>query len=765
MGGLTGSPPGGSVSAPSPRRPLALIDHPHRPSSVAGIALRLALAAGVVLLALAPSGPAGAAVTCVFSGTTVQVTLGAPEDAASVVRESGGDEILVRAGGAAVPCGGTPTVDKVDAIVVVDASPGTTGFTIDLSGGPFAPGAFDEGGVADTTDEIEFHVDLGGGFPDRVTIAGSSGADDIVFSGAAANLNDGSEPAATRDFDVTTFGVEEHAVTAEAGNDIVTGQDPLLTPFGSKLILSGDAGTDVLTGGTAADDLFGGPDGDDLEGGSAADSLHGDAGPDGLAGGEGNDRLLGGGDADDLDGGSGGDRLDGGGGADLEAGGLGDDVFDQGPDANGGDAIDGGTGFDLVAYDLRSLPLRVTVGVGVDDGQVAPAEGDDIGPDIEAVLGGDDADDMTGDAQNNVLRGGSGSDEIDGAGGHDTVDGDPGNDVLTGGAGVDTVSFFGGPAVTANLATGSATGDGTDALSGFENAEGGAHADTFFGTSAANVLTGRGGGDSLLGGDGSDDLHGGEGNDTIAGEPGDDLVKGNGGSDTASFAGSPAPVAVSLGGGTATGEGSDTLTGIENALGGPAGDSLAGNDQPNVLVGGGGRDSISGLGGNDDLRGSPGDDFLDAGPGHDVLAGGDGNDALTGSSGADRFLESEQKGANGADSMTGGPGQDVVTYAGRKGRVEVTIGSRARDGQRGERDQVGGDVEEVRGTSSGDVLIGNGRKNVLSGGAGGDNLKGRGGRDRLVGGSGNDRIDGGPQPDVCKGGGGRDVLRNCGRGR
>jgi Ca2+-binding RTX toxin-like protein len=129
------------------------------------------------------------------------------------------------------------------------------------------------------------------------------------------------------------------------------------------------------------------------------------------------------------------------------------------------------------------------------------------------------------------------------------------------------------------------------------------------------------------------------------------------------------------------------------------------------------------------------------------------------------FLESEQAGPNGPDVIAGGPGRDLVTYSSRKNRVRVTVGSPKGDGQKGEGDQVGGDVEKVRGSARGDVLIGNGAKNVLSGGAGDDVLKGRGGRDRLIGGAGDDRLDGGPQPDVCRGGGGRNVLKDCGKGR
>jgi len=698
---------------------------------------RRAIATAVFISLVGMPTAARAAVTCSFAGGTVQVTLGAAEDEASVVRD--GDDIVVRDGMAEIACGG-PTVTTVDTIRANDVSSGTTTFTIDLSGGPFEPGATDEGGG---TSEIEFSVDLGGGFPDRLTIIGTSGPDDILLSALGINLNNAAVPLAVdKDWDVTTAGVEEHAVEAGDGDDTVSGDATLPGPFPSRLLLDGQGGHDTLTGGTAADELAGGDGDDDLTGGSGADDLFGGPGEDELDGESGDDELFGGGDIDLLEGGSGADRLDGGGGADTEMGESGDDVFDQGADPNGADTLEGGDGFDLVAFDLRDGSLDVTVGIGADDGE--SGEGDDIGSDVEGVLGGSGNDDITGNDEDNVLRGGPGNDDIDGGDGDDVVDGDAGNDTLSGGAGNDTVSFFGGPAVTVNLATGQATGEGNDSLAGFENAEGGSHADALIGDGGDNALTGRGGNDSLDGGGG------------------DDLLRGNGGADTVSYTGAPGPVSVNIPGGSATGDGTDTLVGIENAVGGPAGDTLIGNGQANMLIGMGGADTLVGGDGNDLLQGVGAHDGLDGGGGHDVLAGGDGNDQLLGGPGKDTFREGAEKGPNGADTISGGPGQDLVTYGGRRNRVRVSLGGPA-DGQKREGDRVGGDVEKVRGTKRGDVLIGNGRRNILLGGPGNDVLKGRGGRDRLIGGAGKDRLDGGPGPDVCRGGGGKNVLRNCGK--
>jgi Ca2+-binding RTX toxin-like protein len=695
------------------------------------------------LIGLAQVGlpsPVAGAVTCSLSGATLFVSLSAPEDAASVVRV--GSEIEVRAESIEVSCGGAPTVDTVDSVNVTDTSIGTTTFTIDLSGGAFEPGVTTGG--EGTSPEIEFHVDLGAQFPDRLTVVGSGGDDDLSFSGAGINLN-GLEPP-TVDPDVTASGVEDFEVRGGPGADTVTGTPLIGQPFGAKMILRGEEGVDDLTGGAGPDELFGGDGADVLDGASGADGVSGDSDDDIIEGGSGADDLFGGGGTDALEGQAGQDRLDGGDGVDAEDGGADNDVFDQGPASNGGDTLHGGTGFDLGAYDLRQASLAIAVGVPGSDGEAG--EGDVVEGDVEAVLGGAGDDTLTGaDVVDNVLRGGPGADVIDGGTGDDTVDGDAGGDVLSGGGGQDTVSFFGAPAVIVNLASGTATGEGNDTLSGFFHAEGGAHGDALIGSASANLLTGRGG------------------NDTLAGEAGNDQLRGNGGADTVSYAASVISVSVNLASGTAVGQGSDGLVGIENATGGAAADSLVGNLQPNALVGGGGNDSIVGADGADDLRGQAGQDAVQGENGSDTIAGGDGNDTLAGSGGADVFLEGEQRAANGADGIAGGMGRDLVTYAGRRNGVRVSVGAAKGDGQKGEGDSVGRDAENVRGTKGRDVLVGNGKKNTLIGAAGNDLLQGRGGTDRLLGGAGDDRLDGGPSTDVCRGGGGRNVLKDCGKRR
>ncbi|WP_445150958.1 MopE-related protein [Baekduia sp. Peel2402] len=145
------------------------------------------------------------------------------------------------------------------------------------------------------------------------------------------------------------------------------------------------------------------------------------------------------------------------------------------------------------------------------------------------------------------------------------------------------------------------------------------------------------------------------------------------------------------------------------------------------IYGGSGRDTLRGAdGSNDILLGGDGDDLLDGGFGDDTIDGGAGDDVIT---------------ANlGADVYRGGPGIDQLTYATYTAPVAVTIGAGANDGQVGESDDVGADVERVDGGSGGDALSGAGGPDQLYGGPGADTLDGGGGSDLLVGGADGDVI-------------------------
>jgi Ca2+-binding RTX toxin-like protein len=73
---------------------------------------------------------------------------------------------------------------------------------------------------------------------------------------------------------------------------------------------------------------------------------------------------------------------------------------------------------------------------------------------------------------------------------------------------------------------------------------------------------------------------------------------------------------------------SDTLSNLENLLGGKYNDKLTGSGGANLINGGAGNDKLTGGGGSDILIGSAGGDVLNGGGGHDTLRGDLGTDTF-----------------------------------------------------------------------------------------------------------------------------------------
>jgi Ca2+-binding RTX toxin-like protein len=109
-----------------------------------------------------------------------------------------------------------------------------------------------------------------------------------------------------------------------------------------------------------------------------------------LRGGDGNDTLLGGEDGDTLIGGDGNDTLDG---------------------KEGSDVYAGGDGFDAADYRFETANLVLSID-GVANESGGNADGDDIGLDVERVLGGSGSDRITGSAAANSITGREGNDTI-----------------------------------------------------------------------------------------------------------------------------------------------------------------------------------------------------------------------------------------------------------------------------------------------------------------------------------------------------------------
>ncbi len=265
--------------------------------------------------------------------------------------------------------------------------------------------------------------------------------------------------------------------------------------------------------------------------------------------------------------------------------------------------------------------------------------------------------------------------------------------------------------------------EGADVLTG------GDEGDTLYGFGGADTLRGGAGDDVLAGNDGDDKLYGGDGDDYLLGGAGDDLIDGGAGNDWAAYEDATAGVTVDLtktGAQTTGGGGRDTLIGIENVYGSDFNDTLTGNAEANMLVGGKGDDRLSGGKGDDTLWGSEGNDTLDGGDGDDYLVGGAGDDIVRGGAGWD-WSSYEDAGAGVTVDLTKTGQQD-------------TIGAG--------KDTLSG-IEHLYGSKFNDVLTGDANNNYLWGDAGDD---------KLYGGAGDDHLSGGPGVNVIDGGDGWDTV-------
>ena len=136
-------------------------------------------------------------------------------------------------------------------------------------------------------------------------------------------------------------------------------------------------------------------------------------------------------------------------------------------------------------------------------------------------------------------------------------------------------------------------------------------------------------------------MGGGPGDDTLVGRDGNDSFEGGPDIDVVVFENSPAGVKVDLAAGTAVGEGTDSVSTIENAIGSDFIDVLKGTAVRNVFFGGLSRDTFVGRDGNDRIFGEQGPDRLFGNDGADLLNGGTQIDACEGGAGADTLVGCE----------------------------------------------------------------------------------------------------------------------------
>ena len=366
-------------------------------------------------------------------------------------------------------------------------------------------------------------------------------------------------------------------INGTAGNDVITAtpNDSTINGLGGDDKLIGQGSNDVLNGGDGNDTLDGGLGNDTLDGGAGVNTASFDHFPTpvtvnlakGTATGQGNDIMR------DIQ------KVIGSNFNDTIVGNAADNV------------IDGGAGIDTVRFDGVAAAVMVDLSM-----ETATGQGNDTLLHIENVTGSSLNDTITGNAGDNVIDGGGGTDtvrfdgvaaavtvnlvngtaagqgadtlrnieNIVGSSLDDTITGNAGNNVVDGGTGNDTVRFDGvAAAVTVNLATGIATGQGNDTLRNIENVVGSSLDDTITGNAGNNVIDG------------------GLGNNTI---------DGGAGVNTAAFNRTAQAVTVDLSKGTATGQGTDILRNIQNVTGSSRNDTITGSAGNNVIDGGAGTD-------------------------------------------------------------------------------------------------------------------------------------------------------------------------------
>lgn len=278
-----------------------------------------------------PAPPAPAANTCVYHADqkAVAATV-SPNGTATLAVVSG----QIRFGASHVPCGAATSV-STDTIYVYGSAGAKERLVVNLTGGPFTPGATAE---ASGSSEIEIVTSLGGP-NDEILVLGSV-ADETLVAGSAgmAFNNDG-------DADLTSTTPPAYIeLQGGGGRNVLTAQGG----FGTGGAFAGR--TTIMAGAL----------GDELHGGNGDDLLVGGAGNDAISGYVGVDQLWGLGGNDTQNGGDGNDALIGGAGIDSLSGGNGDDLLDA-VDTIADSLIDGGTGNDTAYYDRLADPAPVAV--------------------------------------------------------------------------------------------------------------------------------------------------------------------------------------------------------------------------------------------------------------------------------------------------------------------------------------------------------------------------------------------------------------------
>ena len=564
------------------------------------------------------------------------------------------------------------------------------------------------------------------------SMAGGAGNDTYFVDDAgdeiAENSGEGSDTVYSA---VASYTLASHLENLVLSGTAIMGvgnaQDNILTGNTNDNTLDGASGSDTATGGLGNDTYYIDSTGDlaveaadegiDTAHASVTYTLASDIENlvlEGLAGIGGIGNTL----NNTIEGNEGSNDIDGGIGADVMQGGKGDDSYTVDDTADiiievtdeGTDTVTANIHYTL-ADTLENLTLSGTANINATGNAANNLITGNSGDNLMIGLGGDDTYVWTsGDTVVEVAGGGTdtvqsatnanlstistavenlvltGSGDVSATGNDldNTITGNSGNNTLSGGNGDDTVSYMNATfGVSINLGAGTASGFGTDALTGFEVAIGSIYEDTLTGTSGADTLDGYAGGDTMIGG---------SGNDTFIVDAVDDVVSDSSGTDTVR-----ASVSYTLG--------SD----MENlVLTGAAFINATGNDSVNILTG------------ND------GANTLDGGDVADTMIGGRGNDSYVVDDGGDVVSENADEGSDTVISS--------ITYTLGAQLENLTLAAGA----------------TIDGTGNGldNILTGNDNANTLAGAGGNDTLDGKAGADYMAGGDGDDTYVVGSETDV-----------------
>ncbi len=279
-------------------------------------------------------------------------------------------------------------------------------------------------------------------------------------------------------------------------------------------------------------------------------------------------------------------------------------------------------------------------------------------------------------------------------------------------------------------------------------------------------VSGLSGDDIIFGGNGNDVIDAGDGNDNIYGGLGDDTLTGGTGNDSFIFESlaeitantdhitdlelgdninlSAIPGLIFIGNGSFTNTANEMRYVFENGSTAIEIDSTGdGVRDHRIIIDNGEFDIV------EDINAPGTFKAID----NSIITGTSGDDILIGTN-----TDETISGLAGNDTIDGGGGVDTVDYSTSSSAVTVNIQSGTASDGEGGTDTLSG-IENIRGSSFNDVLVGNNAlDNTIWGGAGNDNVQGRAGSDTLYGDDGADTLKGANGDDVLHGGTGNDLI-------